>query len=104
MRGFIFKLLNPNTGLITKINNENNTLIITTRLYSGTDDGWKYIDFHKRCDFKGKTVTLFQIKNGDCIGGYTSQHWESSSVFKGDSSAFLFNLNNFRHFPSNDTG
>jgi hypothetical protein len=49
---------------------------------------------------------LFQIEQGDCIGGFTSQHWESLSPgkFKADSSAFLFNLTRSRHFPSKATG
>ncbi len=47
MRAFLWKLLG------------NKPLKITTRLYSGYDDGWKYKDFHSRCDKKGKTVSLF---------------------------------------------
>ena len=44
------------------------------------------------------------MKDGDCIGGYTSQHWDGSSTWKADSSAFLFNLTHSRHFPSKATG
>ena len=44
------------------------------------------------------------MKGGDCIGGYTSQHWNESRKFKADSSAFLFNLTHSRHFPSKATG
>jgi hypothetical protein len=44
------------------------------------------------------------MKDGDCIGGYTSQHWDGSSGSKADSSAFLFNLTHSRHFPSKATG
>ena len=44
------------------------------------------------------------MKDGDCIGGYTSQHWDQSKTFKADSSAFLFNLTHSRHFPSKATG
>ena len=75
-------------------------------LYSGHLHGWNYKDFHSRCDNKGRTVSLFQIEQGDCIGGYTSQHWESpsSDKWKADSSAFLFNLTRSLHFPSNATG
>ena len=46
---------------------------------------------------------MFQIKDGDCIGGYTSQHWDDNG-WKADSSAFLFNLTRSRHFPSKATG
>jgi hypothetical protein len=78
--------------------------VTSTLLYSGHLHGWKFEDFHSRCDSKGRTVSLFQIKDGDCIGGYTSQHWESEFKHKADSSAFLFNLNRSRHFPSKATG
>ena len=80
--------------------------ISLTLLYSGHLHGWKPKDFHSRCDSKGRTVSLFQIEQGDCIGGYTSQCWESlnSGKRKADSSAFLFNLTRSRHFPSKATG
>ncbi len=80
--------------------------ISLTLLYSGHLHGWEYEDFHSRCDSKGRTVSLFQIEQGDCIGGYTSQCWESDEdgKYKADSSAFLFNLARSRHFPSKATG
>jgi hypothetical protein len=67
---------------------------------------WNAKDFHDRCDNKGATLNLFQIKDGDCIGGYTTQHWESTEwvKLKGDSSAFLFNMNHFLYFHSNGSG
>ena len=78
----------------------------TTLLYSGHLHGWNYKDFHDRCDNKGATLNLFQIKDGDCVGGYTTQHWESSESwkYKADSSAFLFNLTCSLHFPSKASG
>jgi hypothetical protein len=83
-----------------------NKPITLTLLYSGHLHGWNWKDFHSRCDSKGRTVSLFQIKDGDCIGGYTSQCWESleKGKCKADSSAFLFNLTRSRHFPSKATG
>ena len=84
-----------------------NKPITLTLLYSGHLHGWNYKDFHSRCDSKGRTVSLFQIEQGDCIGGYTSQYWELSGgwdgMLKADSSAFLFNLTRSRHFPSKAT-
>jgi hypothetical protein len=47
---------------------------------------------------------LFQIEQGDCIGGYTSQCWDTYSGSKADSSTFLFNLTRSRHFASKATG
>jgi hypothetical protein len=93
MRLFLFKLLGSKP-------------VISTLLYSGHLHGWNAKDFHSRCDSKGRTVSLFQIEQGDCIGGYTSQYWESAwyNKWKADSSAFLFNLTRSRHFPSKATG
>jgi hypothetical protein len=90
MRAFLINLLG-------------NKPVTSTLLYSGHLHGWKFEDFHSRCDSKGRTVSLFQIKDGDCIGGYTSQNWEDKGS-KADSSAFLFNLTRSRHFPSKATG
>ena len=115
MRGFLFKLLYPlfpraqiDSGFMSSLfkGTIKFSFRITTLLYSGHLHGWNYKDFHSRCDSKGRTVSLFQIKDGDCIGGYTSQHWESpdSSKTKADNSAFVFNLTHSRHFPSKASG
>ena len=92
MRAFLIKLLG-------------NKPVTSTLLYSGHFLGWNTKDFHSRCDSKFRTVSLFQIEDGDCIGGYTSQCWESKLRFyghKADGSAFLFNLTRSRHFPIKD--
>ncbi len=48
-------------------------------LYRGSRDGWFAEDFHRRCDDRGPTLSLFKIKvprgfkkPGDCIGGFTT--------------------------------
>ena len=46
--------------------------LVTILLYRGSDHGWKDKDFHSRCDHKGPTISLFKIKKGDCIGGFTT--------------------------------
>jgi hypothetical protein len=40
--------------------------------YRGSTDGWMSQDFHNLCDDKGATLTLLQIEDGDCIGGFTN--------------------------------
>ncbi len=40
--------------------------------YRGSDHGWKAEDFHERSDYKDWTVSLFKIKDGDCVGGFTT--------------------------------
>ena len=49
-----------------------NKRLVTVLLYRGSDQGWMFKDFHSRCDHKGPTISLFKIKDGDCIGGYTT--------------------------------
>lgn len=75
---------------------------ITKLIYRGSRDGWKSEDFHSRCDDRGPTISLFQIKDEDCIGGFIKTQWSSSGDSYGatDDDAMLFNLSRFRHFPS----
>ena len=81
---------------------------MTTLLYRGSNDGWKLKDFHFRCSNKGPTLSLFKVKKGDCIGGFTSAYWTSPMGLPGkyysDSDALLFNLSCCRVFPSKQTG
>ena len=46
--------------------------IVTELLYRGSEDGWGYEDFHKKCDLQGPTITLMKLSDGDCIGGATN--------------------------------
>ena len=44
--------------------------------YRASDDGWSSLDFHRKCDDVGPTVTL--VKCGDNIfGGYTNESWKN---------------------------
>jgi hypothetical protein len=81
-----------------------NKRIVTVLVYRGSEHGWMIKDFHERCDSKGPTVTLFKIKDGDCIGGYTKAKWSSDANYVRDNDAMLFNLSCCRHFPSKKTG
>lgn len=49
-----------------------NKVFVTTMLFQGSRDGWKGIDFHSRCDGLGPTLSLFRVKDGPCIGGFTA--------------------------------
>jgi hypothetical protein len=48
-----------------------NKKLVTALLFRGSEHGWMYKDFHSRCDKKGPTISLFKVKDGDCIGGFT---------------------------------
>ena len=62
-------------------------------------------DFHSRCDNKGPLVSLFQIKDGDVVGGYSKAQF-SPLPYPGerrvDECAILFNLDEPRQqvYPS----
>ena len=75
-------------------------------LYRGSEHGWKKKDFHDRCDNKGPTISLFKIKDGDVIGGYSKAQWDSldGGEWVADINAMLFNLSCQRHFPNRRTG
>jgi nitrite reductase/ring-hydroxylating ferredoxin subunit len=77
-----------------------NKQLVTILLYSGSIHGWMAKDFHSRCDNKGPTISLFKIKDGDCVGGYTTASWSFKNKWLGDSEAMLFNLTCCRHFPT----
>ena len=49
-----------------------NKRLVTTLLLRGSIHGWTFKDFHSRCDHKRPTISLFKVKDGDCIGGYTN--------------------------------
>ena len=48
-----------------------NRKLVMTLLYRGSRDGWNARDFHSRADGKSPTLSLFKVKDGPCIGGYT---------------------------------
>ena len=62
-------------------------------LYRLSRDGEDISTFHKLCDNKGPTLTLFHIEDGNKIGFYTPLSWDSNSQFKNDMETFMFNLN-----------
>jgi hypothetical protein len=45
--------------------------VVTVDRYLGSRDGFNARDFHSRCDKIGPTISLFKLKNGDVIGGFT---------------------------------
>ena len=47
-------------------------LIDVQMIYNAREDGWKAKDFHKKCDRKGPTVSITKVKDGPCIGGFTT--------------------------------
>ena len=62
-------------------------------LYRLSENGDKYSTFHKLCDNKGPTLTLFHVNDSNIVGIYTPLSWDSSSGWKKDMDTFIFNLN-----------
>jgi hypothetical protein len=45
----------------------------TTKLYRGSEDGFKAKDFERTSLGKGATLSLFKVKDtGHCVGGFTN--------------------------------
>lgn len=80
-----------------------NKRLVTILLFSGSKHGWQNKDFHQRCDKKRPTITLFKVKDGDCIGGFTNAKWSSDNNIEYDKTSMLFNLTQQRHFPNKQT-
>ena len=62
-------------------------------LYKLSRDGPESTTFHKLCDNKGATLTLFYLKTGEKVGFYLSDPFDSDSGWKYDENIFIFNLN-----------
>ena len=77
----------------------------TTKLYRGSEDGFMSEDFHRLCDGKGPTISLFKAKgNKHCIGGFTNGQWSAPDreTLVADSGAVVFNLTQQTAFPVTD--
>lgn len=69
------------------------------RLYSGSNDGFKASDFHRKCDKKGKTFTIIRSQRGNIFGGFTDLEWKSRDNWvKGEKNSFLFALRQNKQF------
>ena len=94
---------NLNGSLIIDNNNDYNKLlknwinpnknIKAELLYRLSKDGEKISTFHKLCDNKGPTLTLFNTEDNIKGGIYTPLSWDSNSGWKNDMETFIFNLN-----------
>ena len=99
---FLYKyyILNLDSFIIDNIN-YNNTLknwinksmkIKANLLYRMTRDGPEILTFHRFCDNKGSTLTLIHLENGNKVGFFVSDSFDSTSGWKKDKNCFIFNL------------
>ena len=61
-------------------------------LYRLIRDGSEPSDFHRLCDNKGPTLTIFKSDNNRKFGSYLSKNWESQGEWKKDDNIFLFSV------------
>jgi hypothetical protein len=76
-------------------------------LFRASRDGFSASKFHKMCDGKGPTLTIFKCRNGRLCGGYASISWESADLSylkqRKDNKARLFSLDHYQVFkPKNE--
>lgn len=69
------------------------------KLYQGTRDGFRAIDFHSKCDGYNNTLVLIKSTESYVFGGFTTKLWNDSSFFVYDPDAFLFSLINSYRIP-----
>ena len=75
--------------------NSHNRLLQANLLFRMSQDGSDSLSFHKLCDNKEPTLTLFKLKNGFKVGIYLSQSYniKINENPVDDDKAFIFNLN-----------
>ena len=66
-------------------------------LFRASRDGWDVDAFHRYCDNKGKSVTVFRSSKDYLAAGYTSLAWSSVRSRKEDKEAFVVSLTNEMH-------
>jgi len=77
-----------------------NSKILFKLLFRMSRDGTSPINFHTKCDSKGKTLILVETKDGKRIGGYTSLQWNMDGMKKYGDNLWLFTFeNNMYRFP-----
>ena len=82
--------------LANRINSKFNRVFKKIELiYQGSRDGFTASDFHRKCDYRGPTVSLFKSNEGHVFGGFTKVSWTSPTeeMFRKDPDSFLFLLN-----------
>ena len=43
--------------------------------YIASEDGWTEVDFNEKSKSKDPTLILIRIKDGSCIGAFTSSYY-----------------------------
>jgi hypothetical protein len=92
-------------GLIRNWIDEKNADKVSFKLlYRSSLHGKTGRNFHRKCDFRGKTITFIKTLEGRRFGGYSNLSWQPSSGMwlSDDASAFVFSLDHKSKFTCND--
>jgi len=73
---------------------KSNSQILFKLLFRMSRDGTSTINFHYKCDNKGKTLILVEIKDRKRIGGYTSLQWNMKEEKICGDSLWIFTFEN----------
>ena len=75
-----------------------------TLLYRASENNFSALEFHKKCDNIGETMTFVETEYGKSIGGYTPLAWNSSKKhWAADKSmtSFIFSIDLRERFNLN---
>ena len=87
-----------------KENDASKKIINISLLFKATVDGDTPIDFHKKCDYKGATLTIEESDSGKRFGAYSSVSWDQmTGGWVNSGVCFLFSLDT-RKYYKNTTG
>ena len=88
-------LTSPGTlGFLFLFNTRLFSITQATLLYRGSEHGWRFSDFHQRCDGKAPTLVLMKCNNRVC-GGFSTINWDATEGWltkEHDEQAFLFSV------------
>ena len=93
---YIFKNIALNLINEGIINKKRETIKNYELIFKASKDGYKSIDFHKKCDWRANTVTFIVSSTGRIFGGFTDVSWDSESDAKEGSNGFIFSLDNMK--------
>ena len=80
-------------------NKVNKKVLGLKKLYQATIDGEEPSKFHSKCDGIRNTITLIKSAGNRRFGGFTSETWDTSNVYKNDNTCFLFSLDKQKIYP-----
>ena len=73
-------------------------------LFTKIRDGDRTADFHRLCDYKGKTLMVIETKEGRKLGVFTNDSWDTTDKKKVNYDNFVFSLDSNKKFSNVKNG